>query len=151
MAMQVVFLERLIQTQKKIEITNSVYNGNPMIGQDDFGSVVEKGNSNNLTDIVGTVYCPNPSSNECWDDETIWVSIPDRLPILRFQQEEMLSSPSPSSSSTPSPTTTPTVTITPTPSPSASSSTSPRPTGSRIEPKQLPVQYPPRTVIIPHQ
>eukprot|EP01138_Halocafeteria_seosinensis_P014226 gb/GECG01014525.1/.p1 GENE.gb/GECG01014525.1/~~gb/GECG01014525.1/.p1 ORF type:complete len:557 (+),score=47.65 gb/GECG01014525.1/:1-1671(+) len=118
----------------EIDVQSSVYNGADsvsIIGDDDpFGIVTVSGNSGNLTDIIGKVYC-NGDNNECWDVETVWKAVPDKLPILRFQ---ILSSPSPQPTEPPI---------------SSPSFTSPQPTRGRTGPIQLPAQYPQRTVIIP--
>ena len=71
---------------KEINITMSVYNDEPIVGDNTtgYGVLTITKNSGDLSEINGIIYCYE--NDECWDDETIWEAVPDALPILQFQQ-----------------------------------------------------------------
>ena len=73
---------------KEVNVTMSVYNGEPMIGSDQANVTFASRNSDNLEDILGKVYCHKNSTSGaslCWDTKTIWGVLPNRFPILQAQ------------------------------------------------------------------
>ena len=68
----------------QINITKSVYNGEPIVRENnaDAGVLTLDKNSDNLDDITGKVYCYD--DNECWDEDTIWRANPNALPSMLF-------------------------------------------------------------------
>ena len=99
---------------KKVDIRMSVYRGAPMIGLDSEDRATEEHNSDDLSSIVGKVYCSDSGNTNCWDGDTIWKAEFEALPILRTPF------PSPSVTPTSSPTSSLSTTPTKTPSPSCS-------------------------------
>ena len=128
----------------EINITMSVYNGDTgdMIGGTRDAHNKEK-NSGDLGDITGTVYCytdddsdgkdRTPTQNQyCWNNETIWKAVKDDFPILVDGAAAAAE-------------------VTPTGIPSPYPTTSPSATPSNWRQRyemELPVQYPPRSVIM---
>ena len=94
-----------------IEIINSVYNGPPMIGDDNYGTAGQ-GISSDLGEIDGKVYCV--SDEECWDEETIWsAGEVGGFPILKWTINAFGPSPTPTTSSSASETPTSSISSTP--------------------------------------
>ena len=96
----------------EVSITMSVYNDGPIVGPDSAHAPEETGNSGNLDDIRGKVYCYD-DQDECWDAITVWKAMPpNKLPRLRA---EILPLPSSTPVKTPTQTNSPTMTKTSTP------------------------------------
>ena len=81
----------------EIKIVMSVHNTGPPTGGGATGLPELSRNSNNVSDLNGTVYCY--AENECWDTVTVWKAMPHDFPILQAHI-------SPSPSPTPAPSTT---------------------------------------------
>ena len=145
---------------KQIRIIMSVYDGNSgdMIGDENDVNVTKENNSGNLTGIIGAVYCyEDQDNNGCWDNETIWKVVENDFPVLQ-SMPSLAPSATPSPTPSTSPTSSNTGTSTNTVTPSSTGTLSPTETGMctpsatptskrKREQKDLPVQYPRRSVI----
>lgn len=129
------------KTAELIEIRNCVYNRGPIVRSDEARRVESRNNSNDLSDIIGKVYCPFMLNDEaCWDTNRIWSIVTAQLPQLQIEV-----APSATPSMTPSPTMTSTSSSTSTMTPTSTPSSSSRP--KRVNNQQcLIVQRPRRYV-----
>ena len=107
---------------KEINITMSVHNGGPIVGENESPDSIltERKNSGDINDIIGQIYC----FEKCWDSETIWQSVNEGFPILR-------SPPTPSPTPSVTASHTPTYTVSGTPTPTNTASLTPSFTSSR--------------------
>ena len=76
---------RIFAGAAKISVTMSVYNGDSIVGVDTGDDDrTDENNSNDLRDINGTVFCTNAfEERKCWDNVTVWQTVPNAFPILR--------------------------------------------------------------------
>ena len=135
----------------EVSITMSVHNGDPIVGNTGGVTVTKERNSGDLSKINGVVYC---YEHECWDEETIWIAVPNDLPVLRFQMSPLSPSATPSSApaqapsntatGTPAPTPSTTATETPTRTPSSTATKTPTHTPSNTA-TETPTQTPSNT------